>query len=241
MEENMKNKALPQTLLFALFAAVLFLTCILFLVLINQKNNGETRPANTSELPTVIIDAGHGGMDGGAVGVNGALEKELNLEMATVLSALMRASGYNVVTTRTDDSMLTTEDGKGNAKTRDLKKRLEIASEYPEGLLISLHCNKFPSESCKGLQVYYSENELARDTASSIQSTVTSLLQTTNHRKPKQADSSIYLLNRAVTPSVLVECGFLSNTEECSLLCDDGYRKKLALCILCGISEKYGS
>ena len=237
----MKNKALPQALLFALFAVILFLTCILFFTVCNQEDNSQVRPANTNELPTVIIDAGHGGMDGGAVGVNGALEKELNLEMATVLSALMRVSGYNVITTRTDDTMLTTEDGKGNAKTRDLKKRLEIASKYPDGLMISLHCNKFPSESCKGLQVYYSENELARDTASSIQSSVISLLQTANHRKPKQADSSIYLLHRAITPSVLVECGFLSNNEECDLLCSDSYRKELALCILLGVSEKYGS
>ena len=237
----MKNKALPQALTFAIFTVILFLTCILFFMIFKQENDVQTRPANTNDLPTVIIDAGHGGMDGGAVGVNGVLEKELNLEMATVLSALMRVSGYNVVTTRTDDTMLTTEDGRGTAKNQDLKKRLEIASEYPEGLMISLHCNKFPSENCKGLQVYYSENELARDTASSIQDTVARLLQTTNHRKPKQADSSIYLLNRAVTPSVLVECGFLSNTEECNLLCDEGYRKKLALCILCGINEKYGS
>ena len=237
----MKTKALPQAMAFAFFTAILFLTCLLLCTFFKQNDDRETRPANTDQLPTVIIDAGHGGMDGGAVGVNGTLEKELNLEMAQVLGALMKASGYNVVMTRTDDTMLTTDDGKGNAKTRDLKKRIEIASEYPDGLMISLHCNKFPSESCKGLQAYYSENELARDTAKSIQDSVISLLQPANHRKPKQADSSIYLLHRAVTPSVLVECGFLSNPEECSLLCDEGYRKKLALCILSGINESYGN
>ncbi len=237
----MKNKALTQTLTFAFFSLILLLTCILLCTLFKQGGDGEARPANTNELPTVIIDAGHGGIDGGAVGVNGILEKELNLEMAQVLGALMRVSGYNVVMTRTDDTMLTTDDGNGSAKTRDLKKRIEIASGYPDGLMISLHCNKFPSESCKGLQVYYSENELARDTAKSIQDSVIGLLQTSNHRKPKQADSSIYLLHRAVTPSVLVECGFLSNSEECALLCNDGYRKKLALCILSGINENYGN
>ena len=237
----MKKKALPQAMAFAFFTAILFLTCILLCTFFGQSDEEASKPANTDQLPTVIIDAGHGGMDGGAVGINGTLEKELNLEMAQVLGALMRVSGYNVVMTRTDDTMLTTDDGKGSAKTRDLKKRIEIASEYPDGLMISLHCNKFPSESCKGLQAYYSENELARDTAKSIQDTVIGLLQPTNHRKPKQADSSIYLLHRAVTPSVLVECGFLSNSEECSLLCDEGYRKKLALCILSGINENYGN
>lgn len=237
----MKNKALPQTIMFAFFATVLFLTCLLFCVFFKPKNEAGERPASTEQLPTVIIDAGHGGIDGGAVGINGTLEKELNLEIAKVLGALMRVSGYNVVMTRTDDTMLTTDDGHGSAKTRDLKKRIEIASGYPDGLMVSLHCNKFPSESCKGLQVYYSENELARDTAKSIQDSVIALLQPTNHRKPKQADSSIYLLHRALIPSVLVECGFLSNTEECSLLCDEGYRKKLALCILSGINENHGN
>ena len=237
----MKNKALPQALMFAFFTLMLFLTCILLCAIFGQSDNEASKPASTDRLPTVIIDAGHGGKDGGAVGIDGTLEKNLNFEISKVLCELMKISGYNVVMTRTDDTMLTTEDNIGSAKTRDLKQRLTIASRYPDGLMVSVHCNKFPSESCKGLQAYYSENELARDTAKSIQDSVTKLLQPTNHRKSKQADSSIYLLHRAVTPSVLIECGFLSNTEECALLNNDGYRKKLALCILSGINENYGN
>lgn len=188
---------------------------------------------------TVVIDAGHGGMDGGAVAPDGTPEKEINLEIARILCSLMRVSGYKVVMTRETDTMLGQDIASGSAKMRDLKKRLEVSSSYPEALTVSIHCNKFPSESCRGLQVYFSDSEEARQTAEAIQ-TASTLLDPQNKRKIKKADSSIYLLKRAVAPSVLVECGFLSNGEELKLLKDGAYRKKLALVLMTGAESFYG-
>lgn len=235
----MNGRAAREALFFAIFAAIFFITVMILFLVFAPPETEMTKPVSAKEPQTIVIDAGHGGKDGGAIGLDGTLEKELNLEISGVLCELLRASGYNVVMTRTDDAMLTTDDGRGSEKSRDLRQRLTIASRYSDSVMVSIHCNKFPSEKCKGLQVYHSESELAESTAKSIQSSVCALLQPDNNRKVKKADSSIYLLDRAVTPSVLIECGFLSNARELELLNDEGYRKKLALAILCGISEEY--
>ena len=195
-------------------------------------------PTSTEPLPTVVIDAGHGGMDGGcvsdtAMGTDRILEKDCNLKIAQSLAALFRISGYNVVMTRETDVMLDGEGLTGNAKMRDLRARLNIASEYPDALFISVHCNKFPSESCKGLQVYYSKNhEYSKEAAEAVQSSAVELLQPQNHRQTKAADSSIFLLHRATQPAILIECGFLSNPDEAALLSTPEYQKKLALAVL---------
>jgi len=146
---------------------------------------------------------------------------------------LFRISGYNVVMTRETDIMLDAEGLYGSAKMRDLRARLLIAQKYPDAVFISIHCNKFPDPTCSGLQVYYSERyDVAKSLAYSIQASSTALLQPNNKRMPKAAGSAIYVLDRAAQPSLLVECGFLSNPEEAILLSDDGYQKKLALSVL---------
>jgi len=234
----MKNEALKTAMLFLLIA--LAVSVAVFVIFTTLSAPEEPMGAvSTEPLPTVVIDAGHGGRDGGAVGNDGTLEKELNLQIAGVLAELLRISGYNVVMTRTEDVMLTTEDAVGSAKLQDLKKRLMIASSYPDSVTVSIHCNKFPSESCKGLQVYCSDDEKALALANSIQGSVKELIQPENHRAVKQADSSIYLLSRAKTPSVLVECGFLSNAEELEKLKSPEYQKSLALAMLKGITSVY--
>lgn len=234
----MKKEAVRAAFLFLLLAfavsLAVFFICTRFSV--SEPHLGQV---SAESFPAVVIDAGHGGRDGGAVGEDGTLEKDLNLQIARVLSELLKASGYNVVMTRSEDIMLSTEDNAGSAKLRDLKKRLMIASSYPEAVTVSIHCNKFPSEDCRGLQVYYSDNETARALALSIQESTVSLLQPENHRKAKLADSSIYILDRAKTPSVLIECGFLSNTEERERLKDAEHQRALALAILVGITEVY--
>lgn len=210
------------------------------------KGDRKTAYVSADPLPTVIIDAGHGGADGGAVSDNlsladttGAnaegriLEKDCNLQISKVLAALFKVSGYNVIMTRESDVMLDGEGLAGSAKMRDLRARLNVAKEHPDALFISVHCNKFPSASCKGLQVYYSKNhEYSKEAAYGVQASATALLQPNNHRQPKAADSSIFLLNRAEQPAILVECGFLSNPEEALMLADGEYQKKLALAIL---------
>ncbi len=213
--------------------ALLLALCIV-LSLLTSSEPEAIISANGHSYKTVVLDAGHGGADGGAVAIDGTLEKDINFGLTEILSSLLSVSGYKVVMTRTDDVMLDTVDGKGSAKMRDLKKRLEIASSYPDALAVSIHCNKFPLESCTGLQVYHSDSETAKASALAIQEAFL-LISPKNHRQIKKADSSIYLLYRAKTPTVLVECGFLSNPEELAKLKTTEYRKELALVIFKGI------
>ncbi len=224
---------------FAAVVALLLCLCILFSAVITRSREPFI-PVASEPHRTVVIDAGHGGMDGGAVAHDGTLEKDINLEISKVLAALMRVSGYKVVMTREQDVMLDTDDSRGGAKMRDLRKRLEIASSYPDAIAVSIHCNKFPQESCKGLQVYHSNSEHAKSTALAIQSSALAVMPD-NHRQIKKADSSIYLLHRARTPSVLVECGFLSNPAELAKLKTTEYKKQLALVIMGGIDYSWQS
>ena len=221
-----------------MFAFTLPILVIIFVFFFINKNLTYTQ-ASASTGTVIIIDAGHGGEDSGAIGVNGVYEKDINLEISRVLATLMRVSGYEVITTRDTDTMLG-GDGNGSTKMRDLRKRLETASAYPDAVTVSIHCNKFPQESCKGLQVYHSDSDRARHTAELIQASALKLMPD-NHRKIKKADSSIYLLHRATSPSVLVECGFLSNEGELQALKTENYRKKLALIILGGLDAAYES
>ncbi|MBE6609253.1 MAG: hypothetical protein E7634_01145 [Ruminococcaceae bacterium] len=232
----LKKSAVKSTLEF--LAVALLLTFIITLTaILFQQNEEKTDAASADEARIIVIDAGHGGRDGGASGADGTLEKHINLEIAKILRDLLIVSGYETVMTRETDVMLTAEDGKGSAKMQDLKQRLSIASAYPDALTISIHCNKFPMQSCKGMQVYYSDNETAKKAASDIQN-ASVILQPYNKRATKKADSSIYLLYRAVSPSVLVECGFLSNPEELGALKTEDYQKKTAMIIFKGISEQ---
>ena len=211
---------------------------VLSLFIGGKEDGGELQTGAGAHM-VVVIDAGHGGLDGGAVAPDGTLEKDINLEIAKALAALMRISGYKVVMTRENDTMLGAELTGGSAKMRDLKKRLEISSAYPDALTVSIHCNKFPDSSCKGLQVYYGSGQGAMESALAVQSAF-SLISSENRRNIKKADSSIYLLHRANSPSILVECGFLSNETELEQLKNEEYRKKLALVVYSGVVSFYG-
>ena len=189
---------------------------------------------------TVILDAGHGGEDAGAVSEDGILEKELNLLMCEQIRDILKVHNIDVVLTREEDKLLYTEQQniKGQRKIYDLKNRYLIASEYENAVFVSVHMNKFPESQYKGLQVYYSPNdECSKELAYSIQSSVVSQLQTDKNRKIKKATSSIYLLDRLKCPAVLVECGFLSNADDCKNLTDEEYRTKLCWLICSAIIE----
>ena len=185
----------------------------------------------------VIIDAGHGGEDSGAIGKNGALEKDLNLQVAMKLGEYLTNAGYSVIYTRSEDKLLYTEEQniKGFRKIYDLKNRLAVAEQYPDAYFISLHMNSFGDEQYSGLQVYYSDNNAqSRILAESIQKNVKEKLQPTNNRSIKSG-KDIYLLENSVGKAVLVECGFLTNEQECRLLCEKEYQKELCFAIMCGI------
>lgn len=189
--------------------------------------------------PVILIDAGHGGEDGGAVGVNGVLEKDLNLVVSGMLFDLLRVAGYTVVQTRTEDQLLyDAGTKKGHKKQGDLENRVKYTQKYPNSILVSIHMNTFPTPNCEGVQVWYSQNDASSEIlAKQIQENVKLHLQPENNRRVKAATSGIYLLRHTMTPAVLVECGFLSTPAECERLCDKDYQKKLALVLFDAICE----
>ncbi len=219
----------------------LFVCCgLLFSSLFYRLEHPELASASTDcNSPVILIDAGHGGEDGGATGVNGALEKDLNLAVAGMLADLLRGAGYSVVQTRTEDRLLyDAGTPKGHKKQGDLENRVKYTEKYPNSVLISIHMNTFPLETCEGVQVWYSQNdERSAILAKQIQDSVKEHLQPSNNRKIKAATSSIYLLRHARTPAVLVECGFLSTPSECERLCSTVYQQKLALTLFDAICE----
>lgn len=189
---------------------------------------------------TVVIDAGHGGEDGGAVGADGTYEKDINLKIAFLLRDMLESNGIKTVMTRETDILLydRTVNFKGRKKVLDLAARLKIGKETENSIFVSIHMNAFPQTQYSGLQVWYSKNdERSADIAELIQKNVAESLQPDNTRKTKAASSNIFLLDRAEYPAVLIECGFLSNTSECALLNTEEYRQKLAFTIFMSLSE----
>jgi N-acetylmuramoyl-L-alanine amidase len=188
----------------------------------------------------VILDAGHGGEDGGTVGVNGAVEKELNLIITMMLGELLSANGIKVIYTRTTDTLLydKTVDFHGRKKALDLAARREIAEETPNCIFVSIHMNSYPIEKYFGQQIWYSPNNaLSKTLAEVVKDKNQTLLQPYNTRTVKPASSAIYLLHHLTVPSILIECGFLSNTAECQALSSPEYQKELAFTLFLGISE----
>ena len=213
--------------------------CIIISLLIfagsYRRGTGDEKAASadSAEAPVVIIDAGHGGEDGGAT-FGGVYEKDLNLAVALSLEEILKACGVKTVMTRREDILLydRNSDYQGQKKVQDLATRRKIAEEYENAIFVSIHMNSFPEEKYRGLQVYYSGNDpLSLSIAQDIQSAAKVFLSPDNSRKAKEAGSSIYLLDRLSCPAVMVECGFLSNSEERALLCDGEYRRAIALCI----------
>ncbi len=210
---------------------------------------GSARAADTSPDKAVarplIIDAGHGGEDGGAVGVNGVLEKDLNLSVAEGTASLALLFGIPHSMTRTEDAMLYDKYGElddygGKKKSLDLRNRLRTAEDADALVFLSIHMNKFTSPAYSGLQVYYSPNtENGRILAESVQSYARIHLQKDNSRQAKQADSSIYLLHRLKMPAILVECGFLSSPSECALLSEQSYRASLSCTVFVPTAEYF--
>ena len=202
---------------------------------------GESVYTNVSAGEKIfIIDAGHGGEDCGAIGCNGVYEKNLNFEIAQALGEELSDLGYAVIYTRTEDKLLYSEaeNIKGLRKIYDLKNRVKIAEDYPNAIFISVHMNSFSDARYSGLQVFYSENnEESYRIATSVQSQVKETLQPNNNRSVRVGEG-LYLMENLTCPAILIECGFISNTEECEKLCEKEYQKRLCFSILCGIIEK---
>lgn len=243
MSENATKKAVWYAAKYCFFLLILIcVAAILTGIFRLISDDADSTPAYKVGRQKIIIDAGHGGMDGGAIS-GGLLEKELNLDLSLVLRDMLRAAGFDVIMTRSDDNMLIWE-GAPTAKSGDLRARTEIAGANPDAIFVSIHMNKFPSASVHGVQLYYSpNNEESRVIADGIRDGVRMYLQPWNERPLKAAGSNIYVLDRIKSPAVLVECGFLSNEGEAALLSSEDYRRTLALVIsssLIGYLDKTG-
>ena len=221
-----------------IFSMILSITALLLCMMFNRVDKNKNTSASPAERPIVILDAGHGGEDGGASSKDGLKEKDLNLDVALTLGNMLEANGISVIQTRTEDRMLYTEYKKGSLKMQDLKNRLQVSKQNENSIFISIHMNKFSEEKYSGLQVFYSRNsEESAVLANKIQTKVKEYLQNNNDRETKKANSNIYLLDNIDTPEILIECGFLSNSDECTKLSSEEYRKELAGVIYSSVVE----
>lgn len=230
---------------FAVFVGVLALSafaCVAY-AKISERINEEANGKNVGEK-TVVLDAGHGGEDGGAVGEGEVVEKDINLSVALKLRDILQVSGYNVIMTREKDIAIYDDDAETlrEKKRSDLHNRLDIIEKNSgeNTIFISIHQNKFPDPKYHGTQIFYSKHDpKSMDLAQSVRKSVTQFLQPDNEREIKEANKKIYLLNNAQIPAVVVECGFLSNPEECAKLADKNYQSEMAFSVYCGISDYF--
>lgn len=182
----------------------------------------------------IVIDAGHGGIDPGKIGINNALEKDINLEIALKLEQKLEAAGIKIVMTRTDDTGLYSESST-NKKVEDMQERCKLIAESEPVFTVSIHQNSYVTEDIRGAQVfYYGQSEVGKELAETLQESLISLVDPDNHRQAK-ANESYYLLKKTTSPTVIVECGFLSNSDEAALLVTSDYQDTLVDAICQGI------
>lgn len=219
---------------------------ICFLVMtvsiISFFSHDKTSVFSESITKCIIIDAGHGFPDGGAVGKNGTVESELNLKVARLTKKELQKKGYSVIMTREDENAIASGNKIASLKRTDMHKRLDIINSSPADMFISIHMNKFSDSRYGGAQVIYSSNyEQSETLAACLQNKLHSLKENQQKRIILRAPNSIYLMKNAKIPAVIVECGFLSNDYDEKLLNTKKYQKKLAAAIASGIEDYYNN
>ncbi len=235
--------ALKATKTYFIPITVLILCCLAFLLLSYLSYNKIDKMASAlagERIPTIVIDPGHGGEDGGASASSSVLEKDINLAISLKLQKLLESSGFHVVMTRTTDESIgdKTLDTVRERKVSDLHNRLKIIEAQGDCVFISIHQNHFTESQYSGAQMFYStKNAVSKDLAESIKSRVVELLQPENERETKPATDSIYLLWNTKMPAVLIECGFLSNQSEAAKLNDKTYQQQMAFAIYSGMLD----
>lgn len=189
---------------------------------------------------TVVLDAGHGGIDGGTTADDGTPEKIINLQIAQKLEQILNAMGIKTVMTRTDDESIHDSDANTirQKKVSDIKNRLKIIENTENAIFVSIHQNHFGDSKYSGTQVFYSKNNpRSKELAEAIRAQIILNLQKENTREVKQSGTEIYLLYHSKVPSVMVECGFLSNKNETEKLKQESYQRQLAFLTALGIVE----
>lgn len=189
----------------------------------------------------IVLDAGHGEPDGGAVGKTGSKEQELNLKIAKILQGFLEQCGMEVVMTRADEQGIYDSEGTiRNKKRSDMKNREKLMNDSEADMFLSIHMNKFTDSKYSGPQVFYSSNkDESKELAQILQEELIAVLNPSSQREIKKATNDIYLLKKAKIPAVLVECGFLSNAEEEKKLKDEEYQKEIAWAIYCSIIKYF--
>lgn len=217
---------------------VILLTSMLFLAR-EAAEYVDSSHVETEEV-CVVLDAGHGGSDPGKVGINGALEKEINLQIAQKVKQFLEADDIRVIMTRETDEGLY-DAGASNKKVQDMKRRIALIEEKHPVITVSIHQNSYHEEYVKGSQVfYYTGSQAGKTLAELIQNRMIELADPENKRVPKE-NSSYYLLKKTDIPIVIVECGFLSNREEAEKLAGEEYQNKIAWSIHLGIIQYMNS
>ncbi len=207
---------------------------LILIVLVCASNIKRLVATARTENTVIVIDAGHGGVDPGKVGVNNVLEKDINLSIAQMVKKNLEENNITVVMTRDSDAGLYSE-GDTNKKVTDMKARCQIINDSECLFAVSIHQNSYSEESVSGPQVFYYEGSIKGEVLARVLQT--ELIDALNPKKVRQEKSndSYYLLKNATCPVVIVECGFLSNWEEATLLCDSAYQEKVAKAISDGI------
>ena len=229
---------------------IIFLTLAIFLpigmfMFQTATNINTSKTVATMATPvsskTIIIDAGHGGEDGGAVSNNGVSEAEINLKIALKLQQLLEQSGSNVVLTRSDNNAIYDVDKKTlrEKKNSDIRNRVKIGNGSSADIFVSIHLNKIPENQYYGWQTFFKDgNEDGKRLATCIQNNLNETMQKENKRTPLKINN-VYIIKHVEIPTVIVECGFLSNSEEEKQLQQEEYQTKLAWGIYNGIMEYF--
>lgn len=190
-------------------------------------SNGGLKPViNQNSRSTLVLDAGHGGIDGGAISDSGLKESDINLQIALKTEALVRFLGIDTVMTRETDT--DNSDNKAYSEHDNLVQRVKLANSTQNAVLISIHQNKFPSAVVSGAEVMYSDNDDSKALGLITQDNLVALLDSSNRRVARPAPKELLLTSSVECPTILVECGFMSNPQEVQKLASNDYQLKLA-------------
>lgn len=224
------------------FFCVAFVVMVCFAAVKNSNLDGVRVDSASSarRKAVIILDAGHGGEDGGAVAADGTNEKDINLAVTRKTAALFEIFGVEYIPVRTEDISVGDNSlaSLRERKKSDIRSRERLVNSTPNAIFFSIHQNKYDIAKYKGTQVFYgAQNPESEVLAQEIQDSVKKRLQSDNTRQIKPSGDSIYLLYNAKAPSVMTECGFLSNPEELALLKDENYQKQMAYSVFCGLQS----
>ena len=229
---------MKESIISIVLTAVLFFT----ILTVDKTRNVSSDKMIITNAPTIIIDAGHGGEDGGAVVQNDVVEKDINLAIAQKTNELLSLLGFQTYMVRDSDKLIYDSDSKTQRqkKNSDLRNRLSLMNKFENCIYISIHQNKFDDDKVWGAQTFYSPNdENSPILAEFVQSSIISLIQPNNKRVIKKTGTNVFVIYNATKPAIMVECGFMSNNDELFKLKDNNYQNQMSFSISNGILNYY--